>query len=67
MGDSSRGVIQKRGERKKKRKWKKRTQERLFDRFPLLSTSSYTLQFEPGLKPPVRHNNNAKNLIKAPV
>ncbi|GEM_PF-3675950 len=49
MGDSSRGVIQKRGERKKKRKWKKRTQERLFDRFPLLSTSSYTLQFEQDL------------------
>ena len=47
MGDSSRGMIQKRGERK--RKWKKRTQERLFDRFPLLSTSSYTLQFEQDL------------------
>ena len=49
MGDSSRGVIQKRGERKKKRKWKKRTQERLFARFPLLSTSFYTLQFEQDL------------------
>lgn len=66
IGNSSRGVIQKRGE-KKKRKWKKRTQERLFDKFPHLSTSSYTLQFEQGLKPPVRHNKNVKNLIKAPV
>ena len=65
MGDSSRGMIQKRGERK--RKWKKRTQERLFNKFSHLSTSSYTLQFEPGSKPPVRHNNNAKNLIKVPV
>ena len=46
MGDSSRGVIQKRGERKKKRKWKKRTQERLFDRFPHFLISFYTLQFE---------------------